>query len=781
MTPLAEQLLEDILNELRSQSRGGAGGPNTGVPGVGPGGPGIVSKAFDKLKETALTAANGLTSLASAATDGAAGISQVTSVMTNMATAILPKFGGVMGILTNVVQTAASVTEVNIKTQQELGRSGASFGGSLTQMRQAAGAAYLGLSDFAAIVKNNSDVFSTMSGNVQDGVKAFTSVQNTLLKPGTDTSRMLASLGVSSQEAAELTASFMRSQGTMNKAQLQDNKAVASSVAKYAQELTVLSSLTGQSREAIQKELDAKNKEAQFQAYLASLAPEEAKKLQQGIRMAMLQGGEGAVDAFQAMAMGFPPLTEAGQLYAATQAEGMAALEKYNAVTKDSTITADEASKMNKKTLAEQIAASKGNLDSMREVLQASSLQGGALAKNAAATTALVTKFKDMNAAEIEAAIDRMEKEASAADKTGKAKATEASAAADMQKRFQELTNQLLEKMMPAMNYLLSMVDRTTQFFGKFSKAFLTVIEPLGPPITRIVDLLTNAFGGGIESLTAEDGPMMKLRNVIEKYLVPAITWTTDWFVETFKNLGKSADLKDFFSRLWDRLSVLGNQIVDVIGPPLKKFWNDTAKPMIADVFKNMIDWFIATLRKNSRIARFLFNETDSEKEERKKMEDDDIYQGILRQKQAEQAQLAPEYQTGVNYDSVKEEWEKQKEKLLVESKQKSEYEESMRRAMESYRPRRDNGTLGATGKLFENFGPKTTVDLHGTEGVITPTQLSDMVTSALQQKENNQVAEQLNQLNNLTQQLLAFMKQTAENTRNNVDATKNLSGDLFS
>lgn len=100
-------------------------------------------------------------------------------------------------------------------------------------------------------------------------------------------------------------------------------------------------------------------------------------------------------------------------------------------------------------------------------------------------------------------------------------------------------------------------------------------------------------------------------------------------------------------------------------------------------------------------------------------------------------------------------------------------------------------GSLGSTGKLFEDFGSSTPAVLHGTEAVVTPDQMKQIVsassamgipslTNASKVDEGNNLSEHLQRLNTLTAELLKYMKETTEYAKRNVDATKALNRNLF-
>lgn len=412
----------------------------------------IAVGALSEVGQVARAVVGTFEKLGSAAVGGAASVSQVTNALSEL------PFG--IGQIAKWSGLAVQVLEKNIQTHESLSKVGATFSGNLDIMRQSAAKSYLSLDSFSSVVNKNNSIFSTMGGNVENGVKKFVDIQNTLLAVDSPTAKNLATLGYSFEDAAGLTASFMTSQGSMNKRSMQDTEKIAQSVALYGQELDVLSKLTGQSREAIQKELDTRNQEAQWQAMLAGMAPEQAEKLRQGMQMALAQGGKGAVDAFQAMAMGLPPMTEEARLYTATQRAGNEALKKYVSNANDAGISAEENSKRNARILANQIAQGSKDREAMRDILKADAAAGGQLSKSFSDATKLQTKFKDMTEEQIVAELEKMNAES-------KREETQAADGKKLQQTMMDLTNKILVGILPAFNFLLGITVKVAQFMGK--------------------------------------------------------------------------------------------------------------------------------------------------------------------------------------------------------------------------------------------------------------------------------------------------------------------------
>jgi hypothetical protein len=556
---LTEQLLNEILEELRA---GGGGGGSAGGGGGSAASSGfnpfkaawsVASVSVSALGKAAGAAANGVLALSQAASNGDAGLQNFASTVSGM----LPKSLGIFG---SALTLAAAITEKNLSTQQALGQSGANFAGNLLAMRTAAAQSYLSLDQFAGAVAKNSDIFRTMGGNVQDGVNQFARIQKTLLTPGTDTAAMLATMGISAQDAADLTASYMRSQGSMNKQGLQDSKRVAESVANYASELTLLSQITGKSRKELQEKLDAENAEAQWEAMLATMSEEKANKLRQGMQTAMAQGGQGAVDAFKAMAMGLPPMTEAGRLYIATQEAGAASLEKIHQAAMDDSISTAKAQQINREALADAIVGGAKDMDQMRTVLQAGGLTGSALANTLSAAQKLQTAMMDdgrrLSKQEIVAKLEAM-------DADNKKKKTDAETAQTQQRAWQDLTNKILLSVMPVLTRFMNVVFSTTKYLGDL---LIPVIQKVSAYLTNLLTPLGNIGVDFVKRVIAPffEGIFQKLD--VKSMMTPMIDF--------FKSVGSivgTVDWKAIGSEIGTLIQTVWTATVDFFKPLLQK------------------------------------------------------------------------------------------------------------------------------------------------------------------------------------------------------------------
>ena len=316
--------------------------------------------AVDRITNTMMT-------LSRAGVDGGAGLRSMSGALG----AVWPE----MGKFKEVLDLSIDILEKNISTQVDLSKSGVTFGGNLDEMRLAANKSYLELSQFAGVVRNNADILVSFGGNVEGGTKRLVDIQEKLLAPGTNTANMLATLGVQADEAATFTASWMRMQGGMNRTQLMDTQQISNAVAQYAIELTGISNLTGISRKQLQDKMNVESQDIAFRMMLAGKSEEEKAKIEQDLAFAASQG-QGYLDAYKAKMLDLPPVSEAGKIFTSTMTESGAQMDRMIAITRDRTVSAQDAMVAKGKDFAESMGRIKDEIEQYKTIIGVSSLTG---------------------------------------------------------------------------------------------------------------------------------------------------------------------------------------------------------------------------------------------------------------------------------------------------------------------------------------------------------------------------------------------------------------------
>lgn len=226
----------------------------------------------------------------------------------------LKNAGPIIGTIAAGFERLASIQQQNFEAYQKVTDVGVNFGGSLTQLRQAAADSYLTLGQFGDIVKNNGQTLARMGGSANEGAIAFSKASKALM--GEFGSGLMA-MGYTTQDVNQGMIDYIAITGGRTREEMKDQKALAAGTKGYLEELDRLADITGRSREEIAKEMKSKAEAADMQLFMASMSKEEAEKFQQVYNDARTKYGQGAADNVLAAAQGRAVTTDAGKKYAA--------------------------------------------------------------------------------------------------------------------------------------------------------------------------------------------------------------------------------------------------------------------------------------------------------------------------------------------------------------------------------------------------------------------------------------------------------------------------------
>jgi hypothetical protein len=151
--------------------------------------------------------------------------------------------------------------------------SGALFADGMTGMRNAAGAAGLTVNQFADVIKTHSADISAAGLGVTEGAKK---VGGALSAGGPQMQKQLRNLGFSIEEQAGLVAETMKDmKGSSSGKFAASDQQVAEQTQKYAENLRVISAITGEDAKAKMKQVNEQANQLAFQQKLAKLGPEQ--------------------------------------------------------------------------------------------------------------------------------------------------------------------------------------------------------------------------------------------------------------------------------------------------------------------------------------------------------------------------------------------------------------------------------------------------------------------------------------------------------------------------
>lgn len=159
---------------------------------------------------------------------------------------------------------------------------GATLGGSLIEFRSAAHNGYLTMGEFTNVIKNNGEAMASFGGQTATGAREFSKANRALA--GGDMGRQLKQMGFTFEDMGSTTADMME-QFALSGISFDQLAVRTSEVAKasfeQARQQKILSALTGRSIEAQKQAEKAQRKDAQVQASLARMGPEQRKQTEQ--------------------------------------------------------------------------------------------------------------------------------------------------------------------------------------------------------------------------------------------------------------------------------------------------------------------------------------------------------------------------------------------------------------------------------------------------------------------------------------------------------------------
>ena len=314
---------------------------------------GVAARGFDMMTTKAGEVTGSFLGLAGSATNlinQFAGVGNSLSAAAQTMNAI-PVVGG---LLAGVFGAVADAAEKQLGSFQALAGVGATFGGSMTAMTNAASGAGLTVDQFAKIVSSNGQAMAELGGTTEDGAKRFADLGKKMKQSGLGDE--LLRLGYSTEGINKGMAGYLATMGSSGRLQGASTTQLAQGAATYMKELDGLSKITGQNREDLAKEREKLAKDAQVEAAMQHLDEKQRSdmltyiqsfpKAQQSAIKDMLATGTITSEEGVKMAAMYPKLASQMQAHGRTlQAGGQISKEAMN-TTRNSAI--EEARERNK-------------------------------------------------------------------------------------------------------------------------------------------------------------------------------------------------------------------------------------------------------------------------------------------------------------------------------------------------------------------------------------------------------------------------------------------------
>ena len=159
----------------------------------------------------------------------------------------LPVVGKLLGGL-------GGIADESIDSFRSLTASGAAFGGSITNMRNAAAGMEISLSEMTQLFTAQAPALAALGGTVEEGAARFAKMNKNIKSTGDF--RSLMEMGFSVGEVNEGMADYIELQGRMGRLQGRSTAELADGSANYLRQIDLLARVTGKTREQAQAALD---------------------------------------------------------------------------------------------------------------------------------------------------------------------------------------------------------------------------------------------------------------------------------------------------------------------------------------------------------------------------------------------------------------------------------------------------------------------------------------------------------------------------------------------
>jgi len=329
------------------------------------------------------TVMNGAVDAAAAGTDALGKtVSGTGSILQNSANPKLRVLGTVAGVAGDMIgsmgQAASKLAkfgievlskevERTVKAFNETSAAGALFTDGMTGMRNASAAAGLTTDQFASVVKNNADSLAASGLGVTSGAKA---IGNAMKIGGETAKRQMLNLGYSFEEQAglyaETAAAMRRTAGGKS-----SDAAIAEQTQKYAENLRLISAITGEDAKKKTEEARQQNQVLAFQQQLAGKSAEQRAQ----IDAAMATMTEQEKKNFRERVVLGAVINKEGAIYEATVAGAREKSEAALAAFNNNALTAEANAKLNAQ-YGEQI---KSSIMNNKDLAVAGMVAGGSL------------------------------------------------------------------------------------------------------------------------------------------------------------------------------------------------------------------------------------------------------------------------------------------------------------------------------------------------------------------------------------------------------------------
>jgi hypothetical protein len=252
--------------------------------------------------------------------------------------------------------------------------------------------------------------------------------------------------------------------GGRNKQEMQNTEKITKGATAYLTQLDALAEITGQSREEQEKAMKEASGNAAYEAMMQGLDEEGKKKATLAMQNALATGGKAGADLLKSQMLGLPPMTEAAQKLQALGPNVAAGIKQMGDAVNDTSKTMKD---VEKGRAAAQVGASQDADRLGKGLLSAMSFMSGPDAQLATSLQKSDNINKQQGIKTQEDAENQMK---SVTAKQKERQASEAADAVKTQKAVQELGQEIMAALLPVIRLLTPIMNAVVGVFSSIAK-----------------------------------------------------------------------------------------------------------------------------------------------------------------------------------------------------------------------------------------------------------------------------------------------------------------------
>lgn len=203
-------------------------------------------------------------------------VSQVTGFARSLTSGI-PIVRDLVNVFTHLLDQGASAIESTVQSFNQAAMSGAIFDGSVQEMIKSATDAGLTFEQFSNIIAKNSENLAFFEEGVSEGARRASEMGNYMARLVTQPGG-LAHLGFTLEEANDGMLSYLGVITRISRQEIRSNRDLAEQSGEYLKNLSAISILTGKTVDQLKQEAEQRMRDSRLRRFLAGMDPRDTAR-----------------------------------------------------------------------------------------------------------------------------------------------------------------------------------------------------------------------------------------------------------------------------------------------------------------------------------------------------------------------------------------------------------------------------------------------------------------------------------------------------------------------